>query len=464
MTEAPKSDRIKLAIENAKRVGARLRDAVAGFEFIDDDAVMERAAAIVSAGNFAGRGRKREEMLENHVREWRMDMRYVDPAYRDRAIADPDGEFLGWLKERVSKTVWLSAEAQAWALNRYPDQSTPALIRIWEAELGWAFRQRGAEDVRTAVFAGIWYRQAMLDTSKYFKAVVTAHFERAITDGSYVGSEGREMTFADIMAAESLPIWEPLWKALAADEFAHLKSVSVERLVEEKARVEQEYRGQLDRERGQRIAILFAKIRPARMPSVMKAAIAVGWDAQTLVEAEREFFRLLLDHKIIIVDPAGYGDREFIAWIGAAANRQPKRRDAAREKARRAAFFRSAPGGMVEIRNARPVKWMPEEFEVFEHHRTEVVEDWKNAVWSGQIPCPETEAERQEAFRGMMNALAMANVHREQVIGMAREAEFIDHPVVVHYGWYLVKQAFDRRAAIINGRVSTEGKPKPVGV
>lgn len=464
MTEAPKSDRIKLAIANAKRVGARLRDAVAGFEFTDNDAVMARAATIISAGNFAGRGRKREEMLENHIHEWRMDMRYVDHGYRDRALADPDAEFLGWLKERVSKTVWLSAEAQAWALNRYPDQSTPALIRIWQAELGWAFRQRGAEEVRTAVLAGIWYRQSMLDTSKYFKAVVAAHFERAMADGSYVGSTGREMTFADIMAAERLPDWEPLWKALATDEFAHLDSVSDERLAEEKARVELEYRDQLDRERGQRIAVLFAKIRPARMPSVMKAAITVGWDAQTLVEAEREFFGLLLDHKVPIVDPAGYGDREFIAWIGRFGNKQPKRRDAAKEKVRRTVFFRSAPGGMVEIRNARPVKWMPEEFEVFEHYRSEVVENWKNAVWSGQIPCPETEAERQDAFRGMMNALAAADVSREQVIGMAREAEFIDHPVIVHYGWYLVKQAFDRRAAIINGRMSADEKAAKPGV
>jgi hypothetical protein len=457
MTEAPKSERIRLAIENAKKVGDRIRDAMAGYEFVDRDGVMERAAAIVSAGNFAGRGRKREEMLENHIQEWRMDMRYVDPAYRDRAQADPDGEFLGWLKERVGKTVWLSAEAQAWAVTRHPDQSTPALIRIWQAELGWAFRQRGVDDVRTAILAGIWYRQAMLETSKYFKAVVAAHFDRAIADGAYVGSVGREMTFADIMAAERLPDWEPLWKPLAAAEFAHLDAVSEERLVEEKARVELEYRSQLDRERSQRIAVLFAKIRPGRMPSVMKAAIAAGWDGQTLVEAEREFFGMLLDRKIAIVDPAGFGDREFVAWIASAGSRQPKRRAAALEKARRGAFFRGAADGTAEIRNARPVKWMPEEFEVFEHYRSDVVEAWKNAVWSGHLPCPETETERQEAFRGMLNALAKANVHREQVMGMAKEAEFIDHPVIVHYGWYLVKQAADRRAAIIGGRAALEG-------
>lgn len=462
MTEAPKSERVLQAIENAKRVGNRVRDAIAGYEFVERDAVMEKAAAIISAGNFAGRGRKREEMLENHILEWRLDMRYVDAAYRDRCKADPDGEFLGWLKERVTKTVWLNAEAQAWAVTRYPEQPTPALIRIWQAELGWAFRQRGVEDVRTAVLAGIWYRQAMLDTSKHFKAVIGAHFDRAIADAFYVGSAGREMTFADIMAAETLPDWEPLWKALAAVEFAHIKSVSDERLVEEKARVEQEYRGQLARERGQRIAILFAKIRPARMPSVMKAAIAAGWDAQTLVEAEREFFRKLLDRDVAIVDPAGFGDREFIAWIGMnGSSRQPRKRPAGPEKTRREAFFRSVPGG-AELRNARAVKWMPEEFEVFEHYRSEVLEAWKNAVWAGKLPCPETDTERQDAFRSMLNALAKANVHRDQVIGMAKDVEFIDHPVIVHYGWYLVKQAADRRAAIIGAR-ALEGEPGPAG-
>jgi hypothetical protein len=59
----------------------------------------------------------------------------------------------------------------------------------------------------------------------------------------------------------------------------------------------------------------------------------------------------------------------------------------------------------------------------------------------------------------MLNALAKVNVHRDQVIGMAKESEFVDHPVIVHYGWYLVKQAVDRRAAIIAGRSIQEAGP-----
>jgi hypothetical protein len=450
------TDRMRLAIENARRVKERLQDALAGLDFVAPETTREKAAAIVAAGNFAGRGRKREEMLENHVHEWRLDMRYVDPAYRDRAMRDPDDEFLGWLKERVSKPLWLSAEATNWAMKRYPDQPIQSLVRIWHAELGWAFRQRGSEDVRTAVMAGIWYRQAMLDTSRYFKAVMAAHLDRVIEEGGYLGSEGREMTYADVMAAERLPDFQPLWRALARKEFPLVESASEEKLAEQRVVVAAEYRGQLDRERSQRIAVLFAKVRPGRMPSAMKAALAAGWDAQMLVEAEREFFALLLERKIDILEPAGFGDREFTAWIAAnAARRRRSRRSRESDLDRRAAFFRGEPGGAgLELRNSRAVKWMPEEFEIFGHDRTEVLEGWKRAVWNGEVPCPETESERQNAFRAMLDALAKANIPRDQVMGMAKEVEFVDHPVVVHYGWYLVKQANDRRRAILGEQAS----------
>lgn len=444
---------IRQAKAGARRVVERLNEHVAGFGFADAEATMQRAAAAVAAGNFAGKGNTRAKMLENHLHEWRMDMRYVDARYRERAMADPDGEFVSWLGERVGRTVWLSAEAQAWALARHPDQSTPALIRIWQAELGWAFRQRGDSDVKTAVLAGVWYRQAMLDTSKYFKKVVEAHLERAVDDGLYLGSAGREMTFFDLMAADRLPDWKPLWRDLAEEEFASIANAPEERLLEEKVRIEQEYHGQLARERSERIALLFLRMRPGRMPSVMKAAVAAGWDAQTLVEAEREFFSLLLARKVEIVDPAGYGDREFVAWIASVRRPKPHRGKAV-ESARREAFLRGGKG-VVEIRNARPVRWMPEEFEVFEHYRTEVLEGWKNALWNGEVGCPETEAERQAAFRAQLDALARINVDRQQVLGMSKESEFVDHPVVVHYGFYLVKQAFDRRAAILAARTGS---------
>jgi hypothetical protein len=446
-------EKVRIARENSQRT---LREIVTERE---QYALREPAKTLEEAVVLLARGKQEKgaDAARRYLEEWTSDLHQLPQESLSTVRRGPDKAFLSWLERRVAGIYWLSEEAKSWVIRKYPQDALALQEHIWKSELLWAFRQRrpgqdGFNADRTWLLAAMWYRAAVKDTNVWFKKIVTRHYERVTEDASYLQSEPRRMVHYQILGADPLPKWRPLWLDLALEEYGpKVEDISAERLEAARRQVERDHEAQFGREVYGRIASLFWSMRTAVMPSLVDVAIEVGWGPQTLVEAEREFVQRLLEQRVEIVDRGGYGYREFASWIRTSQKFRAKPPLRKEQKEREREFNRLSD---------RKVEWLaarlpPDYREVYGEAQV-LRREWRQSYSEG-AEFPETETDRFEEAKRIGDLLASSSQGRDRPGDATTDR--IEHPLRIHYVWFLVNRKVSERKSLAGaGRSGTEGQ------
>ena len=440
------AEKVRIARETVQKLKRELASEREKYALREEEATLESAMAIAAKGKHD----KGAEAVKRYLEEWRTDLHYLPEEVLHGIRRNPDKAFLSWLERRVGSIYWLSERGRSWVLKAYPEQAKALEEHIWKSELLWAFRQRrpSKEDEwsvdRTWLLAAIWYRSAIADTTTWFKKIVTRHFQRLTEDYSYLQSEPRRMVYHQILGANQLPAWQPLWLDVAMAEIGpKLEGLSPDRLLAARTQVERDHEVQFGREVHDRIAMMFWAMRTAVMPSMVAVAVEMGWSAQTLVDAEREFVQKLLDQRVEILDRGGYGYREFAAFIRANPKFRAKPPLRKVQKEREKEFNRLAE---------RKLDWlmgrMPDDYREAYGESNAKRRQWRESyAESGDYP--ETEIERYEEAKRIEDLLAGTSSAKERTVDVP--ADRVEHPLRVHYAWFLVKRKAAERQSLAGG-------------
>lgn len=440
-------EKVRIARESGKRVMREIAAEREEYALKEPATTMEEAVAVLARGKLE----KGLEAAKRYLKEWTSDLHFVPEEALGSVKRSPDKAFLSWLERRVGSIYWLSEEAKGWVIRKYPDDAMALQEHIWKSELLWAFRQRrpaldGSWNAdRTWLLAALWYRTAVSDTTGWFKKIVMRHYERVTEDRTYLQSDQRRMVYYQILGADPLPVWRPLWLDLALEEFEpRVRDISPEQLDVARLQVERDHEAQFGREVHSRVAAMFWSMRTAVMPSLVDVAIEAGWGPQTLVEAEREFVEKLLEQRVEIIDRGGYGYREFAAWIRTNAKFRAKPPLRKTQKERGKEFSRLSD---------RKAEWlaarMPQDYRESYGDTVARRREWRE-TYGEDSEFPETEMERYEESKRIAELLASSPVGREQTGDVP--VDRIEHSLRVHYAWFLVQRKSAERASILATR------------
>ncbi|MGY3582219.1 hypothetical protein ACVIGB_000856 [Bradyrhizobium sp. USDA 4341] len=450
-------EKVRIARESSQRLMREIATDREQFALQEPEKTFAEAVIVLARG----KQDKGLEAAKLYYSEWVSDVHFLPQEALGAIRRGPDKAFLSWLERRVGGIYWLSERAKSWVIRTYPQDALALQEHIWKSELLWAFRQRrpgqdGFNADRTWLLAAMWYRAAAKDSTTWFKKIATRHYERVTEDPAYLQSEQRRMVYYEILSADPLPKWRPLWLDLAVEEFGpRVEDISAERLEAARQQVERDHEAQFGREVHGRLAAMFWSMRTAVMPSMVDVAIEAGWGPQTLVEAEREFVQKLLEQRVEIIDRGGYGYREFASWIR--ANKKFRAKPPLRkvQKEREREFNRLSD---------RKVEWLstrlPQDYRDAYGESFGLRREWRESYGEGG-EFPETEMDRFEEAKRLGDLLANAAPGRERPGDVA--ADRIEHPLRIHYAWFLVNRKVLERKSLAGGTPRDKGVESPKG-
>jgi hypothetical protein len=276
------------------------------------DRVFRDAERIVERAGFTLPG-----IVQELWKEWLNDLvaTSVSSEYR-KAARDPGGNFLEWLKARVTRRFHVTWRALDKISRSYgPEIATQFASIIWPQEIAWAQRMRTFDNPHVATRAALFLRETEGKPAKTFSALCDIYAEtvRNVID---LDNPVRDMKPEEIRFAEELPDYTPLFLQYAGRAYKDV----LERMDGDKLRLLAE-RAKKD-ELNDRTADLArqmaasTRVNPMRhSTSIISAAINLGIGPNELYLAETAFLDRLERGDVAVERGTRTPQTSFIAAI-----------------------------------------------------------------------------------------------------------------------------------------------------
>lgn len=257
-------------------------------------------------------------------KEWLNDLvaTRVSSEYR-KAVRDPGGHFLEWLKSRVTRRFHVTWRALDKLSRSYgPEIATQFTSIIWPQELAWAQRMRLFDNPHVATRAALFLRETEGKPSKTFAALCDIYAE-TVRNMVEIDDPARELTPEEIRFSESLPDYTPLFLQYAGRAYRDmLERMDIDklRILAERARKDENADRSADIARQMAAA---TRLNPMRhSTSVISAAISLGIGPNELYLAETAFVDRLERGDIAVEKGTRTPQTSFITAISDRKNRK----------------------------------------------------------------------------------------------------------------------------------------------
>lgn len=351
----------------------RRRDARTELEWAADVAARLDLSAdcLARAGEMVGNAAR----LDGLRREWLSDVVALGRGDRvqNAALRDPDGTFMPWLADRLERPFHVTFRSREAVKRRFGEAMAMRMTVRWPQEVAWADKLRSDPNDRVSVLAALALEHARREPAEAFERLAEICAGASGGDPVYARSRNHELAAAEILAGHGEPTFTPLCLRLADALFgAKLARMPAERLAEVAAK------GRTDEASDRRRAAVeafLARIRrqpPARLVSVIAAAVRSDVCADALLDLERRYVADVVAGR---TDPAtSAAHLELIGRIEAHGTDPDGPPVDAQEAARRRAA--------VEALDEDWLKDFPSDLQLHGAHRRRF-EAWRGAIRSG---------------------------------------------------------------------------------
>lgn len=232
------------------------------------------------------------------------------------SLDDPGSHYLAWLERRLEDPYHVSSVAFDKAVRRIGYKNGNLLVHVrWGQELAWARRLRSSSDDRDAVISQAFLVAAARDPGAEFLKLADAMI-RAGDDLRYVLDPRHMYSSYEIDDGMGDGEFSPLFlrhgrMALAAK----LDAMQSRDLAAAAAAVRKAQNAEVALRTRMRLAMAVRSVNLARNTGIIKVAIEVGFDSDSLAEAQEEFARDLERGEVGVGAATGLPLMEFYAWL-----------------------------------------------------------------------------------------------------------------------------------------------------
>ncbi len=251
--------------------------------------------------------------------EWRNDL-LARPGGRGgafvEAAADPAGNYLRWLVDRLADPFHVSYRAVDAAARRIGVSKANLLVDIrWPQEVAWARRSRGSAEDRVAIVSQAFLLNAVKDPSAEFVRMADA-FLRALDDPGYVMAPEHGYSVDEIAAGYGKPDFGPLfWRHGSVTLQDRLERMPAKDMRNAASVVRKAQASDVATRARARAASLARRANMARSVGVIEIALESGLTADGLVDAQEDFVKALETGDVPVPPDVGLPYEEFCAWL-----------------------------------------------------------------------------------------------------------------------------------------------------
>jgi hypothetical protein len=257
-------------------------------------------------------------------KEWLNDLvaTNISAEYR-KAVRDPGGHFLDWLKARSTRRFHVTWRALDKLSRSYgPEIATQFASIIWPQELAWAQRMRLFDNPHVATRAALFLRETEGKPAKTFAALCDIYAE-TVRNVIEIDSPARELTPEEIRFSETLPDYTPLFLQYAGRAYKDVldrMDIDKLRILADRARKDENADRTADIARHMASA---TRMNPMRhSTSVISAAISLGIGPNELFLAETAFIDRLERGDVAVEKGTRTPQTSFITAISDKKNRK----------------------------------------------------------------------------------------------------------------------------------------------
>jgi hypothetical protein len=337
---------------------------------VGESCVAQATATVASSGHqYSDEAKLRSE--------WRnIVLNSDEDDYKD-VRSDPEGAYLEWLRDRLTKPFEVPGYAFNKTVRRFGAEFANDVLRqYWPIEIAWAKRLRRSSDPATAVLASMFVRAAVRETGAEFVVFADA-LKIAYEDASYMEAQELRYSENEIRFGYGSNTFRPAFLRLYEARMALImqKRSEAELLAMMRAARSAEEQ-ELKILAARRAVSAVEKSSLLYSPSVLQAAGEMQVDADELVRLQAGFVERLRDGRVVIPATAGWPQSEFIDFIRT--------------------FDRSEPVPEVEkksIHNAamHPAHWiaaLPKSFSSLDAGNVEAYRTWMETITSRKDYAP----------------------------------------------------------------------------
>lgn len=180
-----------------------------------------------------GDGERVDQTCNRFHHEWIVEMQpRTETADYQRALRNPDEEFLKWLDRRLSSPFYVPYRAFDHVAEKYGEEFASLFYhKRWEQEIAWAHRiRRGSPNNTMAFFSDFWLKQVMKNSANVFISMMDYYKGRNENIPFYTNSTCHDMDVDEILNCRNYDTtYRPLYLVFAFEKWESAKQMPLDK-------------------------------------------------------------------------------------------------------------------------------------------------------------------------------------------------------------------------------------------